>query len=261
MNPASKIQEGTVDIDDLNIHYIKTGSGEHIVLFMPSVLESCEHFVFQLELLDDKKYTLISWDAPGYGKSRPPDRTFPDNYLERDACWAYRMMKALGYEKFSLVGICDGATTGLLLAARYPETIRKLVLIDSRVFMEQKHLDRAEAVRDVDKWSEERKRRTLPIYGKDYSQKVWSECVDTMKRTFITRQGDICKDSLAKIKCPTLIIYESGFCVEDMDQQSYIKQHIENSQLQVVESQAFDIHLKHYKELNEILSEFLSGNS
>ena len=40
--------------------------------------------------------TLLAWDPPGYGKSTPPQRTFPLDFLERDAKEAAAFMEKLG---------------------------------------------------------------------------------------------------------------------------------------------------------------------
>ena len=42
--------------------------------------------------------------TPGYGKSRPPNRTFPPNFFERDAQAAMKFMQSIGHDKFSILG-------------------------------------------------------------------------------------------------------------------------------------------------------------
>lgn len=89
----------------------------------------------QIEGLDRGKFTIVAWDPPGYGKSRPPDRTFPDDFFQRDANWAYNLMKALGYTKFSLVGWSDGGITSLMLASMFPNNIRKMVAVAANAYV------------------------------------------------------------------------------------------------------------------------------
>lgn len=36
---------------------------------------------------------MVGWDPRGYGKSRPPERDFPPDFLERDAKDAVDLMK------------------------------------------------------------------------------------------------------------------------------------------------------------------------
>ena len=57
----------------------------------------------QLEGLNSSgKLTLVAWDPPGYGKSRPPERSFAGNFFLQDAKVAKEFMESLGHEKFSI---------------------------------------------------------------------------------------------------------------------------------------------------------------
>lgn len=67
-----------------------------------------ENFRFQYEGLGDK-YTFIGVDPRGYGKSRPPERDFPDNYFERDADDVAKVMDTLGYDKVRMCCVCLNA--------------------------------------------------------------------------------------------------------------------------------------------------------
>jgi valacyclovir hydrolase len=89
----------------------------------------------QIEDMDVDKLTIVAWDPPGCGNSRPPERTFPDDFFQRDATWAHNLMKTLGYSKFSLVGWSDGGITSLLLASAYPESINKMVVLSANSYI------------------------------------------------------------------------------------------------------------------------------
>jgi len=43
--------------------------------------------------MNREKFTLIAWDPPGYGLSRPPERDFTGNYFRRDADLAAKLMQ------------------------------------------------------------------------------------------------------------------------------------------------------------------------
>lgn len=89
----------------------------------------------QIENLNADKLTIVAWDPPGYGKSRPLDRTFPDDFFQRDATMAHNLMQILGYSKFSLIGWSDGGITSLLLASSYPENIYKMVVFGANAYI------------------------------------------------------------------------------------------------------------------------------
>ena len=47
---------------------------------------------YQTENMNKDLLTLIAWDPPGYGLSRPPDRDWSHDFLRRDAEYAARLM-------------------------------------------------------------------------------------------------------------------------------------------------------------------------
>lgn len=50
-------------------------------------------FTPQIQGLDKDKFTVVVWDPPGYGHSRPPERDFSPGYFQRDADLAFKLMK------------------------------------------------------------------------------------------------------------------------------------------------------------------------
>lgn len=117
--------------EECKINCLHTGSGPNALILLPGALGTI-HTDFQPqidalpELLDD--YTIVAWDPPGYGKSRPPERTFPPGFYHRDAYLADALMRRLGFDKYSIAGWSDGGGTGLVMASRYPEAIKKLIV-------------------------------------------------------------------------------------------------------------------------------------
>ena len=69
----------------LSLHYLGTGATD----FGP-----------QLDTIPSLSNThVIAFDPRGYGKSQPPRRTFPMNFLEQDADDAVELMQTLQIEK------------------------------------------------------------------------------------------------------------------------------------------------------------------
>lgn len=95
----------------------------------------------QLENLDKNKLTIVAWDPPGYGKSRPPNRIYSDDFFQRDADYAFNLMKILGYKKFSLIGWSDGGITSLILAAKNPDSIRKMIVFGTNAYVIPEELE------------------------------------------------------------------------------------------------------------------------
>ncbi|KOB68040.1 Bphl-like protein, partial [Operophtera brumata] len=87
-------KEAKVKVDKWDINYLKVGKGPHKVLCLPGALGTIwTDFKPQIEGFDLEKFTLVVWDPPGYGKSRPPEKDFPADFYEKDADYAYEFMK------------------------------------------------------------------------------------------------------------------------------------------------------------------------
>lgn len=122
-----------------NINYVRNGQGaDKALLLMPGALGSAQFdFPAQIENLPKllPNYTIIGWDPPGYGKSRPPIRTFPLDVFHRDADVANQLMKTLNFNKYSILGWSDGGITGLIMAAKFKDSIEKLVIWGSNAYI------------------------------------------------------------------------------------------------------------------------------
>jgi len=84
-------------------------------------------------------------------------------------------------------------------------------------------------IRDINKWSEKMRTPMIQIYGEDYFQKMWSDWIDAVLRLYEKQNGDLCKQVLPKIKCPTLIIHGTKDALVLPEHPTYLKQNIANS--------------------------------
>lgn len=126
-----------------NINYVRSGHGDKAVILLPGALGSAHtDFQPQIEHLPQllPNHTIIAWDPPGYGKSRPPKRTFPLDFFHRDAAVANELMKSLNFQQYSALGWSDGGITGLIMAAQFNESIEKLVIWGSNAYIAPKEV-------------------------------------------------------------------------------------------------------------------------
>lgn len=88
------MQEQKITIDNAVINYLKVGKGKKPLLCFPGALGTIwSDFKPQIDQLDRDKFTIVAFDPPGYGFSRPPSRNFDLNFYEKDATMAYKLMK------------------------------------------------------------------------------------------------------------------------------------------------------------------------
>ncbi|XP_058790154.1 valacyclovir hydrolase-like [Phymastichus coffea] len=250
--------EYKVNVDGVDINYVKTGSGEHAVLLLPGMMGTIwTDFKPQIDNLNKEKLTIIAWDPPGYGKSKPPNRTFPKNFHRRDATWACNFMKTLGFDKFSLIGWSDGGITSLILAATYPENVRKIIVTATHTYITPQEMALYEISKDLSTWSERVRRSLITIYGEKYLQDTLSSWIDARRFIVENNNGDICKGDLSKIKSQTLIVHGKKDIIIPIEHPHYIKANIKNSKLKIFNDGRHNAHLKYADEFNALANNFL----
>ncbi|KAG7213265.1 hypothetical protein KM043_002565 [Ampulex compressa] len=256
---SQHIEERKIKVGGVDINYLKVGTGEHPILLLPGALGSIwTDFRPQIENLDRNKFTIVGWDPPGYGKSRPPNRTFPDDFFHRDAAWACDLMKTLGYTKFSLVGWSDGAITSLIAAASYRDNVRKLVAVAGNAYVAPEEIDIYQKFRSIDGWSEKMRAPLIEIYGEDYFRKTWADWVDSVVKIARKRKdGNLCRELIPQIRCPTLIVRGAKDAMVLPEHGDYLKEHIAGARLKTFEKGAHNLHLRYHEEFNSLITQFL----
>ena len=113
------------DLGDVNLHYVKAGSGPLIVLIhgIPQTWYEWRHVIPQLA----DKYTVIAPDLRGLGDSTHPVNGY-DKKTMSDDIW--RLLKSLNVDRFYLVGHDWGGPTAFSLAAQHPDAVLKLAILD-----------------------------------------------------------------------------------------------------------------------------------
>lgn len=81
----------------------------------------------QIEALSDD-FTVVAWDAPGYGGSSDPPEDFP---LSDFADCLAAFIEALGFERAHVLGLSFGGGLALELYRRHPELAESLVLVSA----------------------------------------------------------------------------------------------------------------------------------
>jgi len=116
-----------IDIDGVRVHYVDQGSGEPVLLLHASYL-SLHSWHALADLLDDR-FRVIRLDLSGAGLTGPdPTGRYG---IERNIELVQGLMAELDLERVALVATSSGGITAFRMAARYPEQVSRLVLINS----------------------------------------------------------------------------------------------------------------------------------
>jgi pimeloyl-ACP methyl ester carboxylesterase len=114
-------RNGTADL-----HYLTRGAGEPLLL-IHGLGSSGADWAFQLPALEPGFHVIVP-DLPGSGHSDPPaDRYTIEGFAH--ALWA--LLDELALPNASIVGFSLGGAVALEMALQRPESVRRLVLINS----------------------------------------------------------------------------------------------------------------------------------
>ncbi|VEN44650.1 unnamed protein product [Callosobruchus maculatus] len=254
----STITEQKIDVNGQTINYTKVGEGSNTVLCCPGALGTIwSDFKPQVEGLDRNKLTIVAWDPPGYGQSRPPNRKFDTDFYEKDADSAYNFMTALGYNKFSILGWSDGGNSGMILAAKYPKHIDKLIIWGVNSYILPEEVKIYEKMRDISNWSERMKAPLIEMYTEKGLQEMWYSWCDTLIE-MAQNGGNICKDKLKDIRCPTFILHGDKDPMVAPEHPGYLFSNIRMAKLHRFPEGKHNIHLKYAEEFNKLVTDFLT---
>lgn len=167
------------------------------------------------------------------------------------------ILQELRLLKFSLLGWSDGGISSIILAGKYPEAVDKLVVWGANSYILPEDIDQFEKIRDTKNWSDKAKEPLIKLYGADGLQKMWSSWCDIMVAMQKRNGGNICMESVSKIKCPTLILHGAKDPVVLGEHPNYLNANIRDSRMHIFPKGKHNIHLRYSKEFNDVVSAFL----
>jgi pimeloyl-ACP methyl ester carboxylesterase len=120
-----------IEVNGTSLYYEDTGPGStgQTIAFSHGLLWGTELFEPQVAALRDQ-YRCIAWDHRGQGRSAgDPQR----NCIGMELVWqdAVALLEALGVSGAHFVGLSMGGFVGMRMAARRPDLVNKLVLIET----------------------------------------------------------------------------------------------------------------------------------
>lgn len=115
-----------VKVAGLNIHYKCLGKGPPVILVHGGGNDWHE-WKNNLAFIS-RKFQVYAPDLPGFGLSQQPDTPVSPSW---STAFLKDFLDSLGIKSTCLVAHSMGAMISIAFAARYPESIKKLVLIDA----------------------------------------------------------------------------------------------------------------------------------
>ncbi len=121
--------EETILIDGINVSYRVEGTGEPLLLI--------HGMAFSYEVWNktikaaSKFFTVYTLDLPGFGCSDKPDVEYGLSFY---VDFLKKFMDTLNIEKCAIVGMSMGGEIAAGFAAKYPELVNRLVIVNAKGF-------------------------------------------------------------------------------------------------------------------------------
>ncbi len=257
--PMEGASIGKVTVNGVKLHYMHKGAGPHVLFCIPGSLAPAEFaYTPQFEYFgrEGSGFKIVTFDLRGYGGSRPAERFKADTFYTTDVRDAQALMQAMGFQKYSVLGWSHGGGVAMMLAAMFPESVEKLILIGSKAFHSQEDFEAIEKTKYISSWSPRLRQTMTQWYSNELLQELWAKLLDILIEIREKYDGNICRDELSKIGCPTLILHGAKDSMVTLSHAHYLRDHIGGSQLEVMEEAKHYLHHKFSKEANELVERF-----
>ena len=128
-------QQRYLTLGSVRVHYTEVGAGPSLVLVHAAGSQSSWHFWVENITALSQNYRVVIPDLPGLGESGPPPAPIDseDDFFRYYPRFMRQFLAEVCPEGAVLVGAASGGGICLTVAARYPDVVRALVLVDAEV--------------------------------------------------------------------------------------------------------------------------------
>ena len=204
---------------------VKSGKGKQSIVFIPGFASSGDVWN-ETKANFEKEFTCYTFTMAGFaGVKQQPNASFKNWETE-----IVNYIRANKIERPIIVGHSMGGGLALAIASDYPELINKIVVVDALPclsalrdpsFKSQENNDCTPMLNQIAAMSEDdfyqMQKRNMAMLLADASKQdeaiSWSMKSDrkTFSEMFCDFSNTDLRDKIATIKCPSLILLESGF--------------------------------------------------
>jgi pimeloyl-ACP methyl ester carboxylesterase len=247
-------------VDGAILHYEIAGKGPPLVL-LHGIGSNSRSWRRQLQGLSGK-FTVIAWDAPGYGRSSdPPDKPIKPSISFYVDCLR-SLVDSLELTDISLLGHSAGGVVAQEFYRAYPDYVRALVLADTRHVASQAGLeDRLRSIRTMTsaQLAAERApkllRRSAPAELIREAESIMSEVrAAGYEFAAIALAESDTRDVIRNLRVPTLLIWGSE------DEITPVWDEIPSGvELRIIPDAGHLCYIEQPEQFNEIVSVFLTA--
>lgn len=217
---------------------------------------SSQQWVRVKGLIGNEKYTVFVPDLPGFGKTPPPEKPWTiDDYVE----WVKDFCEKNNLSQIFLLGHSFGGAVAVKFSIKYPQRIKKLILIDS-AGIRRKRLKKEiqkKIAHFLNNFS------FLPFY--DLIRKIAYRTLfrrsdylltegvggGVMKETYLNVIREDISDSFSNISVPVLLVWGEKDKITPLEHAYFMKEKIAGAKLEIIPNVKHNPHF----EAPEILAE------
>lgn len=260
-----------LNVNNARLYYEESGTGPETIVFSHGLLWSGKMFAAQVAHLKSR-YRVITYDHRGQGRSEVTEMGYDMETLTEDALG---LLNALQAVPCHFVGLSMGGFVGMRLAARHPEVIKSLVLMETSAQPEPaenvpKYRMLNTIVKLLGVWAVKGAvmkimfgQKFLRDKGRARQRKQWEKELASNRKTItrsvegvINRQG--VEDELRQIECPALVMVGDGDVATVPAKARYIQQHIPGAELLFIPGAGHSASVEEPEFVNQALEDFFN---
>jgi pimeloyl-ACP methyl ester carboxylesterase len=264
----------SIFVNGVNLYYEDHGTGEEIIVFAHGLLWSHKMFEAQVSTLS-KNYRVIAYDHRGQGKSEVKSPFDMDTVADD----AIALIETLGLGKIHFAGLSMGGFVGMRLAARRPDLVKSLILLETSANAEPvENLPKYKTLTGIVKWV-----GIIPPVANKVMHIMFAESwlADKMNHSSIKRwkkelmgnkksitgpvEGVIYRkgveEELGRISCPTMVIVGDEDVATKPEKAKFIQMGIPGARLHVIPGAGHSSCIEKPEIVNQLLTDWLQVKS
>jgi len=260
-----------INVNGVELYYEIHGEESETIVFSHGLLWSGRMFEKQVDALK-ANYKVVVYDHRGQGRSSESSEgfTIEDNYED-----ALALIKALNLAPCHFAGLSMGGFVAMRLAARNPDLIKSVILMDTSAD-EEPHTFKYTLLNTVVKLMGVKAvtNKVMPIM---FGTKFLNDPSRVKEREFWKKQLESNKKSITKavnavisrksvyhelpvIKCPVLIIVGDLDVATVPEKSIRIHNQLTNSRLKVIDGAGHSSSIEEPEKINQAILEFLANS-
>lgn len=258
-----------INCNNASLYYLDEGAGEETIVFSHGLLFSHEMFRAQIDYFQTR-YRCIAYDHRGQGQSEVTDSGYDMDSLFLDAA---ALIQNLQLGPVHFVGLSMGGFVGMRLAARKPQLIKSLTLMETSADDEVNKL-KYQALNLIFKVAGSKpiaKKIMNILFGKTFMNDIdridersyWENKMILLPKTVtravsgvINRSGVF--EEIKSIQKPTLVMVGDEDVATTPEKAQRIDKQINGSVLEIIPGAGHSSTIEQPKFVNAILEKFLS---